>query len=118
MKSFVVAASFGVLSIVLWPTFYALAQDAKVARGIVTTVAASSLTIKGNSGSGSTFTQTFTIDERTRVFAKGAGTAAAKGGRLPISDLVANGDRVSVYYEKAAGGLHASDVRVTMKAAQ
>ena len=85
--------------------------------GTVSTVEANSMTITGAGGGGATFTQTFTIDERTKVFAKGAGTAAAaKGGRIPFSEIVSSGDMVTVSYHKTGGALHANDVRVTRKA--
>jgi len=85
--------------------------------GTVQSVASNSITITGAGGGGATFTQTFMIDERTKVFAKGAGTAAASnGGRLPFNELVTSGDRISVSYHKVGGQLHASDVRVMMKA--
>jgi len=85
--------------------------------GTVTSVAADSITISASAGSGGTFAQTFTIDPNTKVVAKGAGTAAAaKGGRARFTDLVATGDRVSISYHKMGDTLHASDVRVTMKA--
>lgn len=88
-----------------------------VATGTVQSIRANSLTINGGGGGGATFTQTFVIDESTKVFAKGAGTAAAaKGGRAPFTDLVNSGDQVSVSYRKVGDRLHASDVRVTMKA--
>jgi hypothetical protein len=84
--------------------------------GTVKTVAADSITISGHSGGGGSFTQTFTIDPTTKVVGKGAGTAtAAKGGRAPLSDLVSNGDKVSVSYHKMGDTLHASDVRVTVR---
>jgi hypothetical protein len=85
--------------------------------GTVKSVDADSITISGSAGGGGMFTQTFTIDPKTKVVAKGAGTAAAaKGGKAPLSDLIANGDKVSVSYFKVGDRLHASDVRVTMKA--
>jgi hypothetical protein len=84
--------------------------------GQVAAVAERSITISGNGGGGATFRQTFTIDDRTRVFAKGAGTATrAHGGKVPFTTLVGNGDHVSVSYEKVGGLLYASDIRVTMK---
>jgi hypothetical protein len=84
--------------------------------GTVKSVAADSITISGSSGGGASFTQTFTIDPNTKVVGKGAGTAtAAKGGKAHLSDLIANGDRVSISYHKMGDTLHASDVRVTMK---
>jgi hypothetical protein len=91
--------------------------ESKTANGIVQAIGANSITIAGSGGGGSTFTQTFVIDERTKVFAKGAGTAAAaKGGRVPFTDIVSSGDRVSVSYHQLSDRLHAVDVRVTMKA--
>jgi hypothetical protein len=70
----------------------------------------------GDTGGGGSFTQTFTIDANTKVVGKGVGTAAAaKGGKAPFEDLIANGDRVSVSYHTMGDTLHASDVRVTMK---
>ncbi len=86
--------------------------------GTVKSIAATSLTISGSSGGGATFTQVFTIDASTKVFAKGASTAtASKGGKAAITDLVANGDRVSVTFHEMGGALHAADVHVTSKAA-
>jgi hypothetical protein len=91
--------------------------ESLTAMGTVQSVASNTMTITGGGGGGATFTQTFLIDERTKVFAKGASTAAAsKGGRLPFNELVTSGDHVSVSYHKVGGQLHASDVRVTMKA--
>ena len=93
------------------------AADSMTAAGTVQSIGANTLTIAGGSGGGATFTQTFVIDDQTRVFAKGAGTAArAKGGRIPFAELVSSGDRVSVSYHKVGEQLHAADVRVTMKA--
>ena len=74
------------------------------------------MTISGSSGGGAKFTQTFTIDGDTKVVGKGAGTAT-KGGKVIITDLVANGDRVSVSFHDMGDTLHASAVRVTMKSA-
>lgn len=84
----------------------------KTAMGEVQSVAADSFTV-GSAGS----TQTFTYDASTKVVGKGAGTAArAKGGTAPFTDLVHKGDRVSVSYHESGTTLHASEVRVTMKA--
>jgi hypothetical protein len=84
--------------------------------GVVKSIGADSITITGGSGGGASFEQTFTIDRSTKVVGKGASTAlAAKGGMAPFTDLVANGDHVSISYHKTGSSLHASDVRVTMK---
>jgi len=91
--------------------------ESMTANGTVQSVGANSLTIAGGGGGGSTYSQTFVVDEHTRVFAKGAGTAAAaKGGRVPFGELIASGDRVNVTYHKVGERLHAGDVHVTMKA--
>jgi hypothetical protein len=90
---------------------------AKMSEGVVTAVTSSSLSISGSSGGGGKFTQTFVIDDKTKVQAKGASTAlAASGGKGPVTSLVATGDHVSVSFDESAGTLHATDIRVTMKA--
>jgi hypothetical protein len=96
----------------------ASASSEEQSRGIVKSVGSDSITITGPSGRGATFTQTFIVDSNTKVIAKGAGTMAAKrGGRAPLTQLLANGDNVSVSYHKTGDTLHASDVRVVTRAA-
>jgi hypothetical protein len=89
---------------------------AMVSIGTVQAVGGNSITVV-SAGSGATFTQTFVVDEHTKVFAKGAGTtAAANGGRVAFTDIVSSGDHVTVSYHKMGDRLVASDVRVTQKA--
>jgi hypothetical protein len=89
----------------------------KTANGTVKSITPTSMTITGSSGSGATFTQTFTIDSSTKVIGKGAGTAAAAaGGKTVITELVGNGDHISVTYHAAGNALHAAEIRVTAKA--
>jgi len=91
----------------------------KTATGKVTAVSATSVAIAGSASGGATFTQTFTIDPKTTVTGRGAGTAAAaKGGKIVATDLIAMGDTVSVSYREEGTTLHASSVRVTAKAAK
>jgi hypothetical protein len=93
------------------------AAAAKTSNGTVQSVAGTSMTISGSSGAGAKFNQTFTIDADTKVVGKGAGTAAAaKGGRTSVTDMVATGDHVAVSYREVGDKLHASEIRVTMKA--
>jgi hypothetical protein len=93
------------------------AAAAETTRGTVKSVSADSLTITGSGGGGATFTQVFTIDANSRVVGQGAGTAAAAGGgRTVITDVVHVGDTVSVAFHKMGDSLHASEVRVTVKA--
>jgi hypothetical protein len=95
-----------------------VATDTKTANGTVKSIAATSMTISGSSGSGATFTQTFNIDGTTKVIGRGAGTAAAAaGGKTAVTDLVGNGDHVSVSYHTTGNTLHAAEIRVTSKAA-
>ena len=85
---------------------------ASEARGKVTAVSATSLTIAGSSG-GATFTQTYAVDPGTHVIGKGVGTAmASKGGRASINELLAVGDSVSVSYRPGADAPRASEVRI------
>lgn len=83
------------------------------ASGKVTAVAADSVSImKG------TETMKFTVDAATKVSAKGAGTKA-KAGPVTVTDLVHEGDMVTVSYHDMGGGmLHAAQVRVSGGAAK
>jgi hypothetical protein len=86
--------------------------------GVVKALGADWITISGKSGGGASFEQTFKVDPKTKVFAKGAGTAtAATGGRGLFDQLVASGDHVRISYRKNGGDLFASHVHVTVKAA-
>jgi uncharacterized protein DUF5666 len=90
------------------------------AMGTVQSVSATSLTITGSAGGSGKFSQTFSIDTNTKVVASGAGTAAAaakeKGKSMGITDYVATGDQVTVFYQKKGDALLATQVRVTRKA--
>jgi hypothetical protein len=92
---------------------------ADTAEGKVDSISGSTLAISGSAGSGGSFKQSFTVDATTKVIAMGAGTAAAaKGGKLVLTDFVGIGDQVTVTYRKAGSGLHAEEVRVRAKAAK
>jgi hypothetical protein len=83
-----------------------------VPTGTVKSVSASSLVITSQGKDLS-----FAIDQGTQVVGRGAGTAAAaSGGRVLITSLVAPGDTVSVNYAGAPGMLRATEVRITAKA--
>ena len=87
------------------------------ANGVIKAIGADWITINGNSGGGASFEQTYKVDPKTQVFAKGATTAmAANGGKAPFNSLLAAGDRVSVAYHKSGDGLLADNVHVTLKA--
>jgi hypothetical protein len=60
--------------------------------------------------------ETFTVDKSTKVVGKGAGTkSSASGGRVAITDVVSNGDRVTVTYDSMGGSMVAKEVRVNSK---
>jgi hypothetical protein len=86
----------------------------KNSSGTVTAVSASSLSIEGSSGGGAKFTQTFVIDAKTHVVARGASKSLAGGG--PITNAVGKGDHVDVAFEESGSTLHATEVRVMSKA--
>lgn len=90
------------------------AAKAQTAAGVVSAVSGSSLTIKGKAGD-----VTFTVDNKTTVSGTGIGTAArkmtAEGAKPTISNLVHDGDSVSVTYHDVDGAKHASVVRIVRK---
>jgi hypothetical protein len=88
----------------------AAAQDTKTIKGSVTAVGGSSITIKAGDA-----LQTFNIDDKTDITARGASTATrtakASGKSGPtLADIVKVGDGVEVKYHEA--GMHAASVRV------
>ena len=89
-----------------------------ISSGTVKSISNSAMTITGSSGGGAKFTQSFAFDGSTKVIAKGGGTAAAaNGGKLAITKVVGEGDRVSVSFHESGTSLLASEVRVRVKAA-
>ena len=87
-------------------------EAAKIASGKVKSITASALTVTHDGKD-----LTFAVDATTKVSAPGAGRATkAAGGRIPITDLVGNGDTVSVTYRDAGSAMNASQVRITVKA--
>ena len=111
MKPILIALSFAALSVIWWPTAYALAEDTKVARGTVTAITGSSLTLKVRDQE-----MKFDVDWKTTVEAPGAGTktrqanAAGKPGPK-LSDVVKIGQPVAVTYHDLSGKMHATHVR-------
>lgn len=109
MRRFVISiALLGVTSI-----FTALpsAQGAKTARGTVTSLTGTMLTVDVAGTS-----LTFTVDDTTRVEAAGAGTAtrraqAAGQGGIKIADVIKTGNAVEVTYTESGGTRHATQVR-------
>jgi len=90
------------------------APKAQTEAGVVSAVSGNSLTIKGKGGD-----VTFAVDNKTTVSGTGIGTAARKmteaGAKPTITDLVHDGDSVSVTYHDMEGTKHASVVRIVRK---
>ena len=88
-----------------------MTESPAAATGIVKSVTASTLVVTTNGKD-----STFTLDQKTLVVGRGAGSAtAAAGGRIAITNLVSAGDTVQVSYSPAEGSMRATEVRVTAK---
>jgi hypothetical protein len=87
---------------------------AMTASGVVASISGSSLVVKGASAE-----LTFAVDEKTTVIGTGVGTAGEKAkseGKKPtLSELLHEGDTVSVTYHDVDGTKHASVVRITKR---
>jgi hypothetical protein len=87
---------------------------AMTASGVVASMSGSSLVVKGASAD-----LTFTVDEKTTVIGTGVGTAGDKAkseGKKPsLSELLHEGDTVSVTYHDVDGTKRASVVRITKR---
>jgi hypothetical protein len=84
------------------------AKDSWIAEGKVTSVSASHLTIASADGD-----LTLAITGDTDVLARGASKASKAAGKgTPLTTFVHSGDMVSVTYQKAAGAITASEIRV------
>jgi hypothetical protein len=113
MGRVVLAFSFALLLFVGLPATWASAQDAKTATGTVTEISASSITVKVGSQD-----MKFTVDAKTVVEARGAGTmdrkAAAAGQAGPkLTDVIKTGQAVEVSY---SGSMVASRIRAVASA--
>jgi hypothetical protein len=95
VQTALLAASFAALSIILSPAPYAFAQDAKVARGVITRIDGSSLTVNVRDHE-----MDFAIDSKTNVEAPGGGSkqraaqAAGKPGTT-LADVMKVGQPVA-----------------------
>jgi Domain of unknown function (DUF5666) len=111
MRRMLFALPLAVLSIVGSPASSAVAQDARIARGVVTQLGPASLTVKVRGEE-----MIFNVDSRTLVEARGAGTrtqqalAASKSG-VPLNELLRTGQAVAVTYRDDGSTHHASIIK-------
>jgi len=115
MKRLLLALPLAALSLVGF-TSHAFAQDAKTARGTVTSIAGSSMTVKIAGQD-----MKFYVDNKTRVEVRGGSTktreAAAAGKPGPtLTEVMRVGQAVSVTYQEMGDSLHASLIRAIASA--
>jgi hypothetical protein len=111
MRRMLFALPLAMLSIVGVPAGSAVAQDAKIARGVITQFGPASVTVKVRSEE-----MIFNVDSHTLVEARGAGTktqqafAASKPG-VPLNELLRTGQSVAVTYRDDGSAHHASIIK-------
>ena len=111
MKRTSIALALVALAAAGWPAAPLAAQESKMARGTVTSVAADSLTVKVGDHD-----MKFGVDSKTNVEAVGAGTktrqAQAAGAPGPkLTEVVKVGQPVAVSYTETGGSNHATRIR-------
>ena len=115
MTRITIVASVLLAFVVVGWTAKAEAQKSKLLTNIaVKSVTATSLVVTSDGKD-----TTFGVDAKTRIIGKGVGTKiAAKGtsGRLAITDLLAEGDRVTVTYREVGTTLQATTVELVKAA--
>ncbi len=111
MQTVLLGVAFAALSVIWWPTPYALAEDTRVARGTVSAIGSSSLSVTVRDQE-----MKFAVDPKTVVVSRGAGTktrtaqASGKTG-IKLADVFTVGQGVAVTYHEMSGQLHASVIR-------
>ena len=108
----VLGISLLALAVVAWPRASA-AQDNKTARGTVTAMAGSSLTVRVGANE-----MKFTVDPQATVVASGAGTKERKseGAGVKLGDVIKTGQAVVVTYREKGATLLASRVEAVSSA--
>ena len=110
MRGRVLALPIAVLAVISWICPQAAAQDTKTARGTVTAVAPTSVSVKAGNQE-----MKFSVDPNTEVTAEGAGTAtrkaAAVGKGVTLPELIKVGEAVEVRYREMAGAMQATSIR-------
>ncbi len=82
------------------------------AAGTVKSVSSSSLVVATKGGGD----LTFMLDDRTKFVGKGVAEKSKAAGVVTATDVIGEGDAVSVAYHDMGSMLHAATVRITGKA--
>ena len=106
----VLGISLLALAVVAWPRASS-AQDTKTARGTVTAMAGTSLTVRVGANE-----MKFTVDPQATVVASGAGTKDRKEGGVKLNDAIKTGQAVIVTYREKGATLLASRVEAVSSA--
>lgn len=117
MKHIIAVVAVVVASLAFAPTLASAAQATGSAKGTVSAIGTSTVTVKVAGKD-----MTFDLNDKTDVVAKGAGTsnaAAKKVGMAGVKfgDIVKVGDEVEVSHKDTDGKMLATTVLVTKKAA-
>lgn len=115
MKRTLLTLSLAVLTVAAL-TPRAAAQDTKHARGKVTAMTGTSVTVQVAGTA-----MDFAVDDKTVVQARGAGTAAKKAAAEQkagptLAEVVKVGQAVEVAYKEVGGKMHASSIRAVATA--
>jgi hypothetical protein len=110
MRTTLLAITLVALSFVCWPAVTS-AQETRIARGIVSEIGGTFITVKVGSES-----MTFSAGTKTHVENRGAGTKARQAmadGKpgLRLSDVLTVGQSIAVTYRDVAGKPYASHIR-------
>lgn len=102
------------LALLVWPVRSSAAGKARLlANATVKSLTATSLTVTADGKD-----TTVAVDAKTKVVGKGVGTkaaAASKDRKAPITDLLGQGDRVSVTYQESGAVMLATQVELIAK---
>jgi len=112
MKPILLALTISAFSLILWPAANALAQEDKVARGVITDIGGASITLEVRGEP-----LQLSVDKQTHVQVSGGSSktrqATVTGKSGPhLADLLKRGQSVAVTYHEMAGDRRAALVRV------
>ena len=117
MRQTLLALPLVALTLVGAFTAKATAQETKKTRGTVTAMTESTVTVQVADTS-----MTFTVDDKTHVMARGAGTASAQAAAAgksgpKLADVIKTGQAVEVSYQGTGGAMRATTIQAVAASA-